>query len=155
MKGLAEIQASGVKMTPVTELLSMASAAKTMDPLLVSLKAVDPNAYPYYGDVELQRRTAKLPRVLDADSVAVADDLLVRLNLHVGDQLKVGDKLFRIASVVVNEPDRLSGSFAPGPRVLISREGLDESGLAGAGEPCGAAIPVQGAFERERCGGFR
>jgi putative ABC transport system permease protein len=134
--GLAEIQRQGIQMTTVTELLSMASAAKTMDPLLVSLKAVDPARYPFYGTVDLDP-AGKLPAVLDASSVAVADDLLVRLKLQVGDQLKIGNKIFRIASVVVNEPDRLSGSFAAGPRVLISQEGLDESGLIAPGSHAG------------------
>ena len=123
-------------MTPVTELLSMASAAKTMDPLLVSLKAVDPAEYPYYGEVELAP-AGKLRDVLGADSVVVADDLLVRLKLKVGDALKIGSKEFRIASVVTNEPDRLSGNFAAGPRVLISREGLEASGLLAPGSHAG------------------
>ena len=135
-EGLAEIQREGVQITPVTELLSMASAAKTFDPLLVSLKAVDPRSYPFYGTVDLEPK-AKLADVLDADNVAVADDLLVRLKLQLGDQLKIGNKTFRIASVVVNEPDRLSGSFAAGPRVLISRKGLDESGLIAPGSHAG------------------
>jgi putative ABC transport system permease protein len=135
-KGLDEIAASGVEMTPVTELLSMASSPKTLDPLLVSMKAVDPAMYPFYGEVELAPAGA-LKSVLTADSVAVADDLLVRLNMKVGDGLKVGTKVFRIASVVVNEPDRLSGSFAAGPRVLISREGLDASGLLAPGSHAG------------------
>src|SRR5277367_6306381 len=135
-KALDEIAAGGVEITPVTELLSMASSPKTLDPLLVSLKAVDPTMYPFYGDVELAP-SAQLKTVLTPDTVAVADDLLVRLNLKVGDQLKVGTKLFRIASVVVNEPDRLSGSFAAGPRVLISREGLDASGLLAPGSHAG------------------
>jgi len=135
-KGLDEIAASGVEITPVTELLSMASSAKTLDPLLVSLKAVDPAKYPFYGEVELSP-AMPLKTVLNADSVAVADDLLVRLNLKVGDQLKIGTQLFRIASVVVNEPDRLSGSFAAGPRVMISREGLEASGLLAPGSRAG------------------
>jgi len=134
--GLDEIAASGVEITPVTELLSMASSAKTLDPLLVSMKAVDPAMYPFYGEVELAP-AAPLKTVLTPDTVAVADDLLVRLNLKVGDQLKIGTQLFRIASVVVNEPDRLSGSFAAGPRVLISREGLDASGLLAPGSHAG------------------
>ena len=135
-KGLDEIAASGVEITPVTELLSMASSAKTLDPLLVSMKAVDPAKYPFYGSVELAP-AGRLQDALEPDSVAVADDLLVRLNLKVGDQLKIGTKLFRIASVVVNEPDRLSGSFAAGPRVLISREGLEASGLLAPGSHAG------------------
>jgi putative ABC transport system permease protein len=135
-RGLDEIAASGVEITPVTELLSMASSAKTLDPLLVSLKAVDPAKYPFYGDVELAP-AAQLKAVLTPDTVVVADDLLVRLNLKVGDQLKIGTQLFRIASVVVNEPDRLSGNFAAGPRVLISREGLETSGLLAPGSHAG------------------
>ncbi|MEO8737154.1 MAG: ABC transporter permease, partial [Edaphobacter sp.] len=118
-KGLDEIAAGGVEITPVTELLSMASSPKTLEPLLISLKAVDPAMYPFYGTVELAS-AATLKSVLHADSVVVADDLLIRLHLKVGDELKIGTRLFRIASVVVNEPDRLSGNFAAGPRVLIS-----------------------------------
>jgi putative ABC transport system permease protein len=135
-KELDEIAANGVEITPVTELLSMASSAKTLDPLLVSLKAVDPAKYPFYGDVELAP-AGQLRAVLTPDTVVVADDLLVRLNLKVGDELKIGTQLFRIASVVVNEPDRLSGNFAAGPRVLISREGLDASGLLAPGSHAG------------------
>jgi putative ABC transport system permease protein len=135
-QGLTEIEAEGTRMTPVTELLSMASDAKTLDPLLVSLKAVDPAQYPYYGQVELQP-AGKLADVLAGDNVAVADDLLVRLKMQLGDQLKIGNKIFRIAAVVVNEPDRLSGSFAAGPRVLISRQGLIDSGLLAPGSRAG------------------
>src|SRR5277367_123292 len=135
-KGLEEIKASGVGMTSVTELLSMASDPKTLDPLLVSLKAVDPAVYPYYGEVELAP-AGNLKTVLGADSVVVADDLLVRLKLKVGDPLKIGSKVFRIASVVTNEPDRLSGNFAAGPRVLISQQGLEASGLLAPGSHAG------------------
>ena len=117
-KGLDAIEREGVEVTPVTELLSMASSAKTLDPLLVSLKAVDPTMYPFYGDVELAPKVP-LKSVLTADSVAVADDLLVRLHLSVGDQLNIGNRLFRIAAVVVNEPDRLSGNFASRSRPRV------------------------------------
>jgi putative ABC transport system permease protein len=135
-KGLDAIVAEGVEVTPVTELLSMASAAKTLDPLLVSLKAVDPAMYPFYGNVELQP-AGRLHDVLRDDSVIVADDLLVRLKLGVGDSLKIGDHIFRIAAVVTNEPDRLSGNFAAGPRVFIARNGLESSGLLAPGSHAG------------------
>ena len=135
-KGLDAIAAESVQITPVTEMLSMASSAKTLDPLLVSLKAVDPMRYPFYGDVELQP-AGKLKDVLKSDTVVVADDLLIRLRLNRGDSLKIGSRIFRIAAVVVNEPDRLSGNFAAGPRVFISREGLDASGLLAPGSHAG------------------
>lgn len=136
LDGLRAIAQEGVKVTPVTELLSMASSAKTFDPLLVSLKAVDPASYPYYGSVELEP-AAKLSDMLTGNNIAVADDLLVRLKMQVGDQLKIGGTAFRIGSIVVNEPDRLSGSFAAGPRVLISQSQLEATGLIAPGSHAG------------------
>ncbi len=135
-RGLDAIASQGVEITPVTELLSMASSPKNLDPLLVSLKAVDPTRYPFYGAVDLSPK-ADLRSTLTPTSVIVADDLLLRLHLHVGDQLKLGDKIFTIRSVVTNEPDRLSGSFAAGPRVLISRDGLNATGLLAPGSHAG------------------
>ena len=137
-RGLIEMERqTGVRVTPVTEMLSMASNPRTMDPLLVSLKAVDPAAYPFYGKVELQPNGGSLSTFLKDDTVVVASDLLLRLHLAVGDSLRLGDRSFRIAAVVVNEPDRLTGSFAAGPRVLISQRGVELSGLLAQGSRAG------------------
>ena len=131
-KELDQIRSTGVETTTVTETLSMASSPKSLDPILVSLKAVDPALYPFYGEVELEPAMS-LKTALGPHSVAVGDDLLLRLGLHVGDDLKVGGSLFRIAATVVNEPDRLSGNFAAGPRVFMSRDALQSTGLLAPG----------------------
>src|SRR5664280_1850679 len=52
-KGLEEIRAGGVQMTTVTEMMSVAASPNSMNPLLVSLKAVDPALYPFYGEITL------------------------------------------------------------------------------------------------------
>src|SRR6201999_1268271 len=70
---------------------------------------------------------------LSDSTVAVGDDLLLRLHLKLGDSVKRGGSTFRIASVVTDEPDRLTGSFAAGPRVLISQRALDGTGLLAPG----------------------
>ena len=131
-KGLDEIRATGVETTTVTEMLSMASSPKSLDPVLVAVKAVDPALYPFYGEVELSP-AASLNSALGPHSVAVGEDLLLRLVLHVGDDLKVGGQQYRIAASVVNEPDRLSGNFAAGPRVLMTRDALESTGLLAPG----------------------
>ena len=46
-KGMDALDADGVERTTVTEMLSMASSTTSLDPLLVSLKAVDPAKYPF------------------------------------------------------------------------------------------------------------
>jgi putative ABC transport system permease protein len=136
IKSLADVEASGIKVTPVTELMSMASVPVTMDPLLVSVKAVDPSRFPFYGTVDLEP-SMSLSAALTPDSVAVGDDLLLRLHLALGDQLKIGNRTYKIAATVLNEPDRLSSNFSAGPRVLMSREALDSSGLLAPGSHAG------------------
>lgn len=123
---------AGAQQTTVTEMLSMASSSTSLDPLLVSLKAVDPAHYPFYGSVTLSP-SMPLTQALTDSSVAVGDDLLMRLHLHVGDSIRLNNELFRIAATVINEPDRLSGAFAAGPRVLISQHALGQTGLLGFG----------------------
>ena len=106
----------------------MASSTTTPDPLLISVKAVDPRAYPFYGQVKLAPERP-FRQVLDAHSVVVSDDLLLRLNVKTGDTLRIGGQEFRIAGVVTSEPDRMTGTLNVGPRVMITREGLERTGL--------------------------
>jgi putative ABC transport system permease protein len=61
--------------------------------------------------------------------MVVSDDLLLRLGVNSGAVLTLGDAEFRVAAIVAVEPDRMTGSMNVGPRVMISREGLERSGL--------------------------
>ena len=74
-----------------------------------------------------------LREALDANSVVVSDDLLLRLNVRTGDTLRIGGQDFRIAGVVTGEPDRMTGSLNVGPRVMVTRAGLDRTGLISVG----------------------
>ena len=118
--------------TWTVETISMASVPPDPVPLLVSLKAVDPAEYPYYGSVDLQP-AMQLEQALAGDSVVVADEFLIRLNAHVGQTLRLGGKNFRIAAVLHQEPDRMSAGAGMGPRVMISRAGLDSTQLLAPG----------------------
>src|ERR1051325_4610190 len=51
---LARLDRRGVRETWITETFTMASSGTVREPLLVSLKAVDPNVYPFYGVVRLE-----------------------------------------------------------------------------------------------------
>ena len=118
----------GLRTTWVTETVSMASAPPDPVPLLVSLKAVDPGEYPYYGAAELEPAMS-LPQALDGDSAVVAEEFLIRLNAQVGQTLRLGGRDFRIAAVLRQEPDRLNAAAAIGPRVMISQAALQRTGL--------------------------
>ncbi len=118
----------GVARAWITETVSMMAGPGTQDPLLVSIKAVDPERYPFYGEVRLEP-AGTLKQTLTPDAVAVSDDLLLRLGASVGDSVRLGEASYRIAAVVAMEPDRMTGSLNVGPRVMISRAGMQRSGL--------------------------
>ena len=121
-----------IRSTWVTETISMASVPPDQVPLLVSLKAVDPSEYPYYGTADLEPAMS-LAQALDGDQAVVADEFLIRLNAHVGQTLRLGGRNFRIAAVLKQEPDRMGSGVGMGPRVMISRAALERTGLLAPG----------------------
>ncbi len=123
---LAALAERGVRNTRITETLSMMFSPAAAAPALVFVKAVDPAAYPYYGEVKLDPPRS-LRETLDDSSVAVSEDLLLRLGLRTGDTVKLGSAEVRIAAVVKLEPDRMTGSLNVGPRVMISRAALERT----------------------------
>jgi putative ABC transport system permease protein len=126
----------GIRTTWVTETVSMASVPPDPMPLLVSLKAVDPGEYPYYGNAELEPAMSlqqALGEDSSGDSAVVAEEFLIRLNARVGQTLRLGGRDFRIAAVLRQEPDRLNAMAAMGPRVMISQAALARTGLVAPG----------------------
>jgi putative ABC transport system permease protein len=119
---------SGIDRTWITETVTMASIGAAKPPMLVSVKAVDPTKYPFYGEIRLSP-PAPLSKALTSDTVAVSDEVLLRLNLKVGDTIRLGGQPFRIVGEVTYEPDRMLGSLNIGPRVMITRDGLERTGL--------------------------
>jgi len=126
---LDQLGSRGVDRTLITETVSMA-AATTPDatPALVSIKAVDPAKYPYYGTVKLSPEMP-LSQALTPDTVVAGEDVLIRLGIKVGDPVRLGSADFRVAAMVLSEPDRMSGSLNVGLRMMISREGFERTGL--------------------------
>jgi putative ABC transport system permease protein len=126
----------GMRSTWVMETISMTSVGTGVSgqamPLLVSLKAVDPSEYPYYGTAELAPAMS-LKDALAGDGAVVAEEFLIRLKAHVGDTLRLGEKTFHISAVLEQEPDRITAGAGLGPRVMIGRDALAATGLIAPG----------------------
>ena len=125
---MEKMETQGIRRTWVTETITMASASPDLPPVLVSVKAVDPKAYPFYGEVKLSP-VGDIKTALTADTCAVSEDLLLRLHLNPGDSLRIGGQSFHIIGKTESEPDRMSGSLNVGPRILMSRDALQRAGL--------------------------
>ena len=124
----------------VAELVSMRSLLRkgdgdTEERALAEVKGVGA-AYPLYGTVDLAGGGTLADALAPVDGVPglVTERVLAeRLALEPGDIVRVGGGTFIFRDVLVSEPDRASGGFAMGPRVLTSVDGLRDAGMLEAG----------------------
>ncbi len=128
MQILDSVVRRGAEMTHVTETLSMASVGGSSQPLLAIVKAVDPAKYPFYGAPELDP-PGELRQVLTDGTAVATMELLIRTRGSIGDTLQLGTARFRLAAILKLEPDRIASGMDIGPRILITRAGLERSGL--------------------------
>lgn len=99
--------------------------------LLIELKAVGPE-FPLYGDFTLTDGRHFNSEILEDYGAIVGQGLLDRLNLRVGDEVKIGNVAFQIRGVMNADPGGSTG-FRLGPRVFIARSAIEETGLTGFG----------------------
>ena len=102
---------------------------------LVDIKAVD-SAYPLVGTLGLDPPMALPDLFAEKDGAygaAVDPSLLAQLGLSVGDRVSVGNTSFQLRSSITDEPDKIAGGIAYGPRFLISDQALRATGLVQPG----------------------
>jgi putative ABC transport system permease protein len=126
---LASLDSRGISRVHLSELVAMAVAGERTQ--LVELKAVEPG-YPFYGKLRTEPAGA-LESIFNGPNVLVEESLLIRLDLHVGDTIKMGQAELRISGILRKEPDRAAGAFSLGPRALIAQNALSATGLVQPG----------------------
>jgi putative ABC transport system permease protein len=125
---LESLARRGAALTRTTETLSMVSSAKSASPTLCDIRAVDPSAYPFYGKVELTP-PVPLREALADDSAVASQDFFIKTATAPGETVQIGSGQFRLTAVLKSEPDRIGVGIDLGPRILITRVGLERSGL--------------------------
>ncbi|MEL7302506.1 MAG: FtsX-like permease family protein, partial [Pseudomonadota bacterium] len=134
-RATAEELAGFGKLGSVSEaglLRSMARVPARDDQALVEIKSVD-NAYPLVGTFELKSGKALADVIAQPATAVVAESLLDRLRLVVGDTFELGGKPIKVGGVIANEPDKIAARLAFGPRVLVSTDTLLATGLVQPG----------------------
>lgn len=123
----------------VSEAVGMrAMAVSTVDTnnrTLVQLKAVD-QLYPLAGELQIT------PDIPTRDALSVKNDhagalvdpnLLEKLGVGIGDLVRVGKAEFRVTGTIDKEPDRVTNMINFGPRLMISTDALEATGLVQPG----------------------
>jgi putative ABC transport system permease protein len=124
------LEAQGT-VSEVATLRSMARLADGAGQALVQVKAVD-RAYPLYGAAEFEDGKS-LADIRQPGAAAVERALIEQLGLKTGDRFQLGNETLTVAAVLSKEPDRLTAGLTLGPRVLVSLETLNRTGLAQPG----------------------
>lgn len=109
-----------------SEIRSMVGPIDREDRILAELKSVD-TRYPLYGEITLEDGGTLQDALKTVDNVggAVVDpSVLARLDLAVGDRLRVGQTNLQIRGVIDREPDRRVRGFQLGPRVMVHEDTL-------------------------------
>ncbi|MDX2221792.1 MAG: FtsX-like permease family protein, partial [Rhodospirillaceae bacterium] len=140
---LTALRAGGGTVSYQVQLRTMARSedaeGTVRDRTLTELKAVDA-AYPLYGEVTLQEpagSTATLSDLLGRRNgmwgVLIDPPLLTRLQVRVGDTIRLGEGAFQVRGTIAHEPDRVVTFATAGPRVMISTDALPETQLIQVG----------------------
>lgn len=106
-------------------------AADREGALMIELKGIDP-PFPLYGEFALANNQPFDHALLADNGAVVAPLLLERLNLRIGDRIRIGTADFEIRGVLAREPGSSAG-FRLGPRVYIQRGAVESAGLTGFG----------------------
>jgi putative ABC transport system permease protein len=123
----------------VSEQITMRSMARSVDDTsgetrertLIELKAVD-DLYPLYGALDLSPASPLQDVLAQRDGywgTAVDPVLKTRLDITVGDIIRVGEASLEVRAFINKEPDRVISFATAGPRVMVARGAMAETEL--------------------------
>lgn len=120
------------RVSETATLRAMARRTDAAEQTLVELKGVD-MFYPLAGQVTLESGRLLSDAIGKQGGAVLEPILLARLNLKVGDKVRLGTADVPIVDIIQSEPDKITERFTVGPRVLVSLDTLRATGLADPG----------------------
>lgn len=122
----------------VSETATMRTMARSLDgneQALVELKGMD-SAYPLVGEVRIQGGGDLHQAIADGGEIhkaAIEPILLEQLGLKLGDRLRIGEIELIAAAAIQSEPDGLSDRVTFGPRIFVTLDTFQATGLVKPG----------------------
>lgn len=92
------------------------------------------DGYPQYGDIILQQRGSvkagnAQAELFSGDNIWVARDLMVILDLEIGDRLKIGEREFTILDVILADPSSTISVMSSFPAIYMGLPQVETTGL--------------------------
>ncbi|MBU0724457.1 MAG: FtsX-like permease family protein [Alphaproteobacteria bacterium] len=133
-EALAYMRSQG-QVSQVTDMRSMARNPNGDQRTLAELKSVD-SAYPLTGSIDIEPALPMAEVLAERAGIwgaAIDANLLDRLDLQLGERMRVGDLDVEIRATILREPDRAVSFASFGPRVMIHRDALMATGMVQPG----------------------
>ncbi|MBA2404138.1 MAG: hypothetical protein H0V66_05155, partial [Bdellovibrionales bacterium] len=106
----------------LVDIYSMVRHEKSSQTRLTEVRSVE-EGFPFYGEITL--RDGKFL----ADGLYISKDLAEIWGMAIGDDLKVGDKVFRVKGVVQNDSSQGLRGFSLAPRIYLPLRDVETTGL--------------------------
>ncbi len=134
--------ARGLRVLQAADFPSMVSTSS--QGVLTEVQAVE-DGYPLRGKITIDDGTTHLAQAIPTRGTVWVDDrLLLRLGLHLGDEVTLGKVHLRVAARVVRDVDQSFGFASFAPRALINAADLPATGLVQEGSRIGYRLLFAG-----------
>lgn len=131
---IEKAQQMGLNTAHQTYARSMVFANEQMD--LVDLRAAD-KGYPLKGVVKVAEQPfspgTAINQLPNSGEAWLESQLFQTLAINLGDNIEVGDKIFKVSKVLTEVPDAGFSVFGGDPKVLISKQDLAATNVEGPG----------------------
>lgn len=137
-----------LKAAPQLEFASMLASDTGFQ--LAAVKAIS-QGYPLKGELLLRTETQASPessqgQIPHSGEVWVDLRLLTALGAALGDEVEIGQKLFRITALIQQEPDRSGGFMSFNPRAMINLADVPDTGVVQPGSRVTWRLMLAGAL---------
>jgi len=149
-----DARARGLSALGTLSFRSMASRGDTT--LLAEITAVEPG-YPLRGTTRIatnRSQQGEAPRAIPAPGTLWGDERLFgQLGLQTGDEIRLGNRSFRVAALLTQDPSLTLSIFGMGPRIILREDDVESTGLLGPGSRAVHRLLVAG--ERTKVEAYR
>lgn len=125
------LKGKGLELSEERSFASMVYFPKDGGTRLINVRAVD-KKYPFYGAIETVPQPAS-KSFTENNQALVDKTLMLQFNAQAGDQVKVGNSVFKIAAQVIKTPGQSAITTTVAPPVFIALHELEATGLMQTG----------------------
>jgi putative ABC transport system permease protein len=138
----AEAQRRGLRVLQIADFPSMVSRADQN--VLTEIQAEEPG-YPLRGKITIDDGAAHVAQAIPARGTLWADErLMLRMGLHLGDEVRLGKLHLRVVAQVVRDVDQSFRFASFAPHAMINAADLPASGLVQEGSRIGYRLLFAG-----------